>query len=207
MMTGIKYVLSMLCVVGAGLLLQAEAKPATSTFSESVDCKCGITCPCREDARPSDAGEQENDESLPRVHYESASDLENENKSEAEKKPAAVTDGNWKVGDTIIVDGFRATITKIIVEPNGKLRLQWVRPRAGHWSYPGSIDDHLKSQHGVDTSGMTREQMLSTHDALHESGQATPLSTQPRMQSPAASNCPGGTCPPRASQQRRLFRW
>ena len=38
----------------------------------------------------------------------------------------------------------------------------------GHWTFPGTIESHLGSTHGVDTSGMTRGQMLSTHDALHE---------------------------------------
>lgn len=38
----------------------------------------------------------------------------------------------------------------------------------GHWSYPGTIDNHLESTHGVSTAGMTREQKLSLHDSLHE---------------------------------------
>lgn len=39
---------------------------------------------------------------------------------------------------------------------------------AGHWSYPGTISGHLSRTHGVSTAGMTREQMLDLHDALHE---------------------------------------
>jgi len=38
----------------------------------------------------------------------------------------------------------------------------------GHWSYPGTIDSHLEGTHGVATAGMTREQKLDYHDALHE---------------------------------------
>lgn len=38
----------------------------------------------------------------------------------------------------------------------------------GHWSYPGTIDAHLEGTHGVATAGMTREQKLDYHDALHE---------------------------------------
>ena len=38
----------------------------------------------------------------------------------------------------------------------------------GHWSYPGTISGHLKATHGVSTIGMSHEQMLNTHDALHE---------------------------------------
>jgi hypothetical protein len=40
--------------------------------------------------------------------------------------------------------------------------------RAGHWTFPGSIDGHLNSTHGVSTAGLSREQMLNLHDALHE---------------------------------------
>jgi len=40
----------------------------------------------------------------------------------------------------------------------------------GHWSYPGTIDSHLEGTHGVATQGMTREQKLDMHDALHEGG-------------------------------------
>lgn len=39
---------------------------------------------------------------------------------------------------------------------------------AGHWSYPGTITNHLEGAHGVPTNGMTREQKLELHDALHE---------------------------------------
>jgi hypothetical protein len=47
----------------------------------------------------------------------------------------------------------------------------------GHWSYPGTISGHLQGTHGVSTAGMTREQMLDTHDALHEGRYARPTST------------------------------
>ena len=37
----------------------------------------------------------------------------------------------------------------------------------GHWSFPGSIDSHLKSTHGVDSTGMQSAQKLNLHDSLH----------------------------------------
>lgn len=37
-----------------------------------------------------------------------------------------------------------------------------------HWSYPGTIQNHLATDHGVSTSGMSRQEMLNLHDALHE---------------------------------------
>ena len=42
-------------------------------------------------------------------------------------------------------------------------------PRSrNHWTYPGTISGHLQSGHGVNPAGMTKEQMLNLHDALHE---------------------------------------
>jgi hypothetical protein len=38
---------------------------------------------------------------------------------------------------------------------------------AQHWSYPGSISDHLQSDHGQSVAGLTTEQMLDLHDSLH----------------------------------------
>ena len=38
---------------------------------------------------------------------------------------------------------------------------------SNHWSYPGSINNHLTQDHGVDVSGMSVEQMLNLHDSLH----------------------------------------
>ena len=39
---------------------------------------------------------------------------------------------------------------------------------AQHWTYPGDLGSHLQSTHGVSTAGLSREQMLNLHDALHE---------------------------------------
>jgi hypothetical protein len=67
--------------------------------------------------------------------------------------------------------------------------------RAGHWSYPGEISNHLAVGHNVNASGMTREQMLNLHDSLHESA---PVQAPVRVQ----NNCPGGVCPTGPSVQR-----
>ena len=40
----------------------------------------------------------------------------------------------------------------------------------GHWSYPGTITNHLESEHGVSTSGLSRQEQLNLHDSLHEGG-------------------------------------
>ena len=38
---------------------------------------------------------------------------------------------------------------------------------AQHWSYSGSISNHLQSEHGQSVAGLTTEQMLNLHDSLH----------------------------------------
>lgn len=47
------------------------------------------------------------------------------------------------------------------------------RANTNHWTFPGSIDNHLQTGHGVNPSGMSQEQMLNMHDALHE-GRSVP---------------------------------
>jgi len=54
-----------------------------------------------------------------------------------------------------------------------------VQRERGHWSYPGTIQGHLQGTHGVSTAGMSREQMLSLHDALHEGRQVTAAPVDP----------------------------
>ncbi len=43
-----------------------------------------------------------------------------------------------------------------------------VRSGGLHWTYPGSIEHHLRTTHGQNVTGLTREQMLDLHDRLHE---------------------------------------
>lgn len=40
----------------------------------------------------------------------------------------------------------------------------------GHWSYPGTITNHLETAHGVSTAGLSRQEQLNLHDSLHEGG-------------------------------------
>ena len=54
-----------------------------------------------------------------------------------------------------------------------------------HWTYPGTIEGHLQSTHGMAVTGMSREQMLSMHDAIHEGrAVASPVAVQPVVYSP-----------------------
>ena len=102
--------------------------------------------------------------------------------------------------------------------PDGNCPLQTVAEvgpddRPGHWTYPGSIDSHLKATHGVDPSGLTREQKLTLHDSLHESGKSksAPVYSTPSpvYQTATRSTCPRGGCPPAQQSytiRRGLFR-
>lgn len=40
--------------------------------------------------------------------------------------------------------------------------------QGGHWGYPGDIAAHLATTHGQSVSGLSHEQMMSLHDAIHE---------------------------------------
>lgn len=65
--------------------------------------------------------------------------------------------------------GKRASVSSSC--PNGECPTQVTQAAPevrGHWSYPGTIDSHLESTHGVATAGMTRQQKLDLHDSLHE---------------------------------------
>ena len=51
----------------------------------------------------------------------------------------------------------------------------------GHWSYPGSISNHLRQGHGVtNTQGMSLEQMETMHDNLHRSSNTSRSRIAPR---------------------------
>lgn len=50
----------------------------------------------------------------------------------------------------------------------------------GHWSFPGTIESHLESTHGVATAGMTRQQKLNLHDSLHEGTSENVVVSVPR---------------------------
>lgn len=69
---------------------------------------------------------------------------------------------------------------------------------AGHWTFPGTIEGHLRTGHGVDPRGLTREQMLQLHDQLHTARAASPAAVYY-----APGGCPGGVCPVPAARVRR----
>lgn len=48
-----------------------------------------------------------------------------------------------------------------------------------HWTYPGDLATHLRQTHGIQTAGMSRQQMLYLHDSLHESTRSYQYRTGP----------------------------
>lgn len=66
----------------------------------------------------------------------------------------------------------------------------------GHWTYPGTISGHLQSDHGVAVQGMSRQEMLTLHDSLHEGTNVPMAPTQ---------NCPNGNCPTAGSPRVPLL--
>lgn len=76
-----------------------------------------------------------------------------------------------------------------------------------HWTYPGDITTHLTGTHGANVAGLTIEQQLSLHDALHENRNVVSV---PMYSAPVyRSSCPGGVCPidGRAVQTTRYRVW
>lgn len=71
-----------------------------------------------------------------------------------------------------------------------------------HWSYPGDITTHMQVEHGQSVSGLSIEQQLSMHDAIHESQPRSVTRTVTRS-NVQTSNCPGGVCPTSSSTAAR----
>ena len=73
-----------------------------------------------------------------------------------------------------------------------------------HWTFPGSIENHLQIGHGINTTNMSREQMLSLHDSLHEGKVSSTQPSPPRITytTQSYSTCPNGqNCPNNGSYQ------
>ena len=167
-----------------------ESPPAVKVAG---DCPCGSVCPCRTEALPPVAD----------VEPVSPSD-----------KPAALL----VVGSRRMLNGIEQELTRY--EIVGDRVRYFYRPvasmvasvranvaqRSGgtRWTYPGEIRQHLASGHGVNASGMSREQAESLHDSLHNAQRGVRVQ-QPIFYQPETSGCPGGVCPT-PTQRRTFFR-
>jgi len=60
---------------------------------------------------------------------------------------------------------------------------------------------HLR-EHGINTNGMTHQEMADIHASIHD-GKQIPVSAVRVKNAGAVSNCPGGMCPTNRTQRRR----
>jgi len=60
---------------------------------------------------------------------------------------------------------------------------------------------HLR-EHGIDTNGMTHQEMADLHGSIHD-GKAVAIKSKPVQFVNRGSNCPNGQCPTSSTRQRR----
>ncbi len=82
-------------------------------------------------------------------------------------------------------------------------RLRW--NVEGNWN-PTILETsaHLAREHGIDTNGMTHQQMADIHADLHD-GKNVAMKSKPVVLVNRGGGCPGGQCP--VPQRRGLFGW
>ena len=80
------------------------------------------------------------------------------------------------------------------------------------WDVKGNWDPtiletsaHLR-EHGIDTDGMTHQEMADIHASIHE-GQPVATKSKPVAMVNRGSNCPGGVCPTNTRTRKGLFGW
>jgi len=101
--------------------------------------------------------------------------------------------------------------SRIVAEPVGTrltsdgTRLRW--NIEGNWN-PTILETsaHLAREHGIDTNGMTHQQMADIHADLHD-GKQVAMKSKPVVLVNRGSSCPGGVCPTNTRQRRGLFGW
>lgn len=84
-------------------------------------------------------------------------------------------------------------------------RLRW--NIEGNWN-PTILETsaHLAREHGIDTNGMTHQQMADIHADLHD-GKQVAMKSKPVTLVNRGGGCPGGVCPTNTRQRRGLFGW
>lgn len=102
--------------------------------------------------------------------------------------------------------------TMIVAQPVGtRLTSDGTRLR---WNIEGDWDPdilttakHLREDHGINTDGMTHQQMADLHASIHDGKKVGTKSTPVQFVN-RGSSCPGGVCPTNTRSQRRgLFGW
>ena len=80
-------------------------------------------------------------------------------------------------------------------------RLRW--SIEGDWN-PDILETsaHLRTDHDIETNGMTHQEMADIHASIHD-GKQTPVSAVRVKNASSVSNCPSGNCPTNRTQRRR----
>jgi len=80
------------------------------------------------------------------------------------------------------------------------------------WNIEGNWDptiletsQHLGQDHGIDTNGMTHQQMADLHASLHD-GKPVAMKSETVRYVSRGSNCPGGVCPTTSTRYVRRSR-
>lgn len=84
-------------------------------------------------------------------------------------------------------------------------RLRW--NIEGNWN-PTILETsaHLRQEHGIDTNGMTHQQMADIHADLHD-GKQVAMKAKPTVMVNRGSSCPDGVCPTNTRTRKGLFGW
>ena len=83
-------------------------------------------------------------------------------------------------------------------------RLKW--DVEGNWN-PTILETsaHLR-EHGINTDGMTHQEMSDIHASIHE-GKQVAMRSKPTVMVNRGSSCPGGVCPTNTRTRKGLFGW
>lgn len=84
-------------------------------------------------------------------------------------------------------------------------RLRW--NIEGNWN-PTILETsaHLRAEHGIDTNGMTHQEMADIHADLHD-GKHVAIKSKPTAMVNRGSSCPGRVCPTTTRQRKGVFGW
>ena len=77
----------------------------------------------------------------------------------------------------------------------------------GNWN-PTILETsaHIAKEHGIDTNGMTHQEMADIHADLHD-GKQVAMKSRPTVTVNRGSSCPGGVCPTSTRTRKGLFGW
>ena len=81
------------------------------------------------------------------------------------------------------------------------------------WNIEGNWDPtiletsaHLAREHGINTDGMTHQEMADMHASLHD-GKPVAMKAKSTVMVNRGSSCPGGVCPTNTRTRKGLFGW